>query len=291
VPLINNIIKIVQISILINMKAALISMRPKLADKNANLDIMEKYIKKTKADFYVFGEISLTGYHCKDELRNLAEPIDGPSVNKMKKIAKNKNCYIVFGMPLKDDKVEGLIHNSAILVHPDGKVDNYNKWFLPTFGPFEEKIFFDEGESLKVFDTKFGKVGLMVCYDLFFPEICKAYSLQGADIIICISATPSTTRKYFEAMLPARAIENTTFIIYVNLVGTQEDLVFWGGSQIYDPLANLLVKAPYFKESIVTCEIDLKQLKVSRANRPVIRDIRPEIYHDLYEISRHHIKK
>jgi predicted amidohydrolase len=273
------------------MKAALISMRPRLADKKANLKIMQKHIEKTKADIYIFGEISLTGYHCKDELRNLAEPINGPSIKQMKKIAKDRKCYIVFGMPLKDDKVEGLIHNSAILVHPDGKVDNYNKWFLPTFGPFEEKIFFDEGESLKVFNTKFGKVGLIVCYDLFFPELCKAYSLQGADIIICISATPSTTRKYFEALIPARAIENTTFMIYVNLVGTQEDLVFWGGSQIYDPLGDLLVKAPYFKESVITCEIDLKQLKVARANRPVIRDIRPEIYHDLYEISRHHTKK
>jgi predicted amidohydrolase len=273
------------------MKVALISMRPKLADKKANLKSMKDYIKRTKADFYIFGELSLTGYHCKDELRTLAEPINGTSINQIKKVARDGKCYIIFGMPLKDDKVEGLIHNSAILVHPDGQVDNYNKWFLPTFGPFEEKIFFDEGENLKVFNTKFGKIGVIICYDLFFPELCKAYSLQGADIIICISATPSVTRKYFETLLPARAIENTTFMIYANLVGTQEDLVFWGGSQIYDPLSNLLVKAPYFKESIVTCEIDLKQLKVARANRPVIRDIRPEIYHDLYEISRHHTKK
>ena len=272
------------------MKIALISMRPKIGDKKANLQIMEGYIVKTKADFYVFGEISLTGYRCKDELRNLAEPISGPSIKHMKKVAKDRKCYIVFGMPLKDSNVEGLVHNSAVLAHPDGKVDIYNKWFLPTFGPFEEKIFFDEGESLKVFNTKFGKIGMLICYDLFFPEICKAYSLQGADIMICISASPSTTRKYFETLLPARAIENTAFIVYVNLVGTQDDLVLWGGSQVYDPLGNLLAKASYFKENVTTCEIDLKQIKVARANRPVIRDIRPEIYHDLYYISRYHIK-
>lgn len=272
------------------MKIALISMRPKIGDKKANLQTMEGYIIKTKADFYVFGEIFLTGYQCKDELRNLAEPISGPSITYMKKVAKDRKCYIVFGMPLKDSNVEGLVHNSAVLVYPDGKVDIYNKWFLPTFGPFEEKIFFDEGESLKVFNTKFGKIGILICYDLFFPEICKAYSLQGADIMICISASPSTTRKYFETLLPARAIENTAFIVYVNLVGTQDDLVLWGGSQIYDPLGNLLAKAPYFKENVTTCEIDLKQIKVARANRPVIRDIRPEIYHDLYDISRHHLK-
>ena len=270
---------------------AIISARPKIADKKSNLEIMENYIKKIKADFYVFGELFLSGYRCKDEFRNLAETINAPSVNHIKKIAEEKKCYIVFGMPLRDNKIKGLIHNAAILVHPNGKVDHYNKWFLPTFGPFEEKIFFDEGEEINVFKTKFGKVGLLICYDIFFPEITKALSLQGADILICISASPSTTRKYFETLIPARAIENTAFVIYVNLVGTQEDLVLWGGSQIYDPLGKLLIRAPYFKESIVTYEIDLDHLKTVRANRPVIRDIRPEIYQDLYVISRFHNKK
>ena len=91
--------------------------------------------------------------------------------------------------------------------------------------------------------------------------------------------------------IPARAIENTTFLAYANIVGAQEDLILWGGSQIYGPLGNLLIKAPYFKESIVTYDIDLKQLKIARENRPVLRDIRPEIYQDLYNISRFHKKK
>jgi len=273
------------------MKIALISMRPKIADKKANLQTMEKYVKKTTADLYVFGEMSLTGYRCKDELRDLAEPVNGPSIKYMKKVAKERKCYIVFGMPLQDSNVEGLIHNAAVLIHPEGKVDVYNKWFLPTFGPFEEKIFFDEGESVKVFNTKFGKIGLIVCYDIFFPELCKAYSLQGADMIICISATPSVNRKYFETLMPARAVENTVFFAYVNLVGTQEDLVFFGGAQLYDPLGNLLVKSPYYKENIIACDIDFKQIKLARANRPVIRDIRPQIYQDLYDYSRHHTKK
>ncbi len=118
----------------------------------------------------------------------------------------------------------------------------------------------------------------------------KAFSLQGAEILICITASPSTTRKYFETLLPTRALENTVFMVLVNLVGTQEDLVLWGGSQVYDPLANLLVKAPYFKESIVVCDIDLKKIKPARANRTLLRDLRPEIYHDLYNISRFHKK-
>ena len=273
------------------MKLAMISARPHLADKAKNLSIMETYIKKTKADIYIFGEFFLQGDRCRDEIRDLAEPADGPSLTAMKHIAKQKHCYIVFGMPLKDETVEGLIYNTAVLIHPDGTADFYKKWFLPNSGPFEEKIFFDQGEFLPVFQTQFGKIGLLICYDLNFPELSKALTLQGADLLICISASPSTTRKYFETLLPARALENTVFIAFVNIVGNQDDLIYWGGSQAYDPLGNLLVKAPYFKESVVTCDINLKDLEPARARRTVLRDIRPEIYQDLYELSRFHTKR
>ena len=272
------------------MKIALVTMRPKLADKKTNLEIIKKHIEKTKADIFVFGELTLCGYHVKDELRDIAETVDGPAIKYIKDLAKKHNSYIVFGMPLKNKKVKGLIHNCAILVHPNGKVDTYNKWFLPTVGPFEEKIFFDEGEELTLCDTKFGKIGLIICYDIFFPELCRAYTLLGADIVICISATPSVTRKFFETIIPTRAVENTIFFIYANLVGTQENLVFWGGSEIRDPLANQLVKAPYFKESIITCDINTKLIKTARMNRPVIRDTRSQIYIDLYTICKTHKK-
>lgn len=268
------------------MNVAVVAMRPRIADKKANIEKMKQYIRETDADMYVFGEITLTGYRCKDELRDLAEPLNGPSLQEIKKLAEEKNCYIIFGMPLEHDKARGLIYNAAVLVHPDGKIDAYRKWFLPNFGPFEEKLFFDEGQQLPVFTTKFGKLGILICYDIYFPEISKAYSLQGADIIVCISASPSVTRKYFETIIPARAIENTVFFIYSNIVGTQEDLIFWGGSQIYSPLGILLGRTPYFKESILSCTLDLDEIKTARANRPVLRDIRPEIYQDLYMFSR-----
>ena len=273
------------------MKLALISAQPTIANKTKNIQIMEKYINKIKADIYIFGEYFLSGDRCKDEFRDLAEPLNGPSIKFLKKIAKNKQCYIVFGMPTKDDKVDGLIYNTSVLIHPNGTVNAYKKWFLPTAGPFEEKIFFDQGEELPIFNTAFGKIGLLICYDLYFPELAKALTLQGAELLICISASPSTTRKYFETLLPARALENTVFVAYVNLAGNQEDLIYWAGSQVYGPLGNLIIKAPYFTESIITCDINLKQLEPARAQRPVLRDIRPEIYQDLYQFSRFHKKK
>jgi predicted amidohydrolase len=272
------------------MKLALISMRPKIADVKANIKKMEKYIIENIADMYIFGEMTLTGYILKDEYRDYTEKIDGPSIKYFKQLAKKHNCYIVFGMPIYDEHIKGIIHNSAVLVHPSGQADIYHKWFLVNFGPFEEKYFFDEGEELTLSNTKFGKIGLIICYDIFFPELCKAYSQMGADMVICISASPTISKTLFELLMPARAVENTIFFIYSNLVGTQEDLMFWGGSQVYDPLAKQLVKAPYFKESIVTCDIDLNKINYARAHRPVIRNIRPEIYQDLYHISRKHFK-
>ena len=188
------------------VKIALVSIRPKISDKNANIQKIEEWVKKTKADMYVFGETTLTGYLPKEDLKNISETIDGPSVKKISIIAEKNKCYIVFGFPKKDKDVKGLIHNSAVLAHPDGKVDYYDKWFLPTFGPFKEKLYFDEGEKLEVFSTKYGKIGLIICYDIYFSELCKAYSLQGADIVICISASPSSTRKYFEKILPGWAL-------------------------------------------------------------------------------------
>jgi predicted amidohydrolase len=252
---------------------------------------MEKYIKKTKADIYIFAEYFLVGDRCKDEYRNLAEPLNGPSIKHLQKIAKDKHCYLVFGMPCRDDTVDGLLYNAAILIHPNGTVNAYKKWFLPNSGPFEEKIFFDQGEELPVFPTTQGKIGLLICYDIYFPELAKALTFQGADLLICIAASPSVTQPYFETLIPARALENTVFFAFCNLVGNQEDLVYWGGSQVYDPTGTLLTKAPYFKESIITCDIDFDLLEPARARRPFLRDIRPEIYQDLYQFSRFHTKK
>ncbi len=272
------------------MNLELVSMRPKIGEKKTNISTMKTIIQKSTADLIVFGEMTLTGYQCKDEIRSLAETIQETSLSSLKDLAQQENKHIIFGMPLKDEKVTGIIYNAAILLHPDGTINTYKKWFLPTFGPFEEKLYFDEGETLPVFATPFGTIGIQICYDIFFPEISKAYALQGADLIVCISASPSVTRSYFETILPTRAIETTTYIAYTNIVGPQEDLVFWGGSQIYDPFGKQIKKAPYFKETSITTEIKQDQLKQARANRPVLRDIRSEIYLDLYQYARYHKK-
>ena len=265
------------------MKIAAINIEPKIGNKKKNIKKMIKFIDKEDADLYVFGELSLTGYICRDEIFEIAESLNGESIKEMKEVAKQKDTYIIFGMPLEERK--GIVYNAAILIKPDG-IGIYKKNFLANFGPFEEKFYFKEGDDIPIFKTKFGMIGICICYDIFFPEIIKAMVLKGADIIACISASPSTTRQYFESVFPARAIENTSFLVYSNIVGEEENLIFWGGSQIYGPKGDLLAKAEYFKEDIAIYDVDFSLLKEARIARPTLRNTKANIFLDLYNIAR-----
>lgn len=260
-----------------------INIEPKAGNKKKNMKKMIRFIEKEEADLYVFGELSLTGYMCRDELFEVAEDMDGESINEMKEIAKQKNATIIFGVPIEERK--GIIYNTAVMAKPDG-LEIYKKNYLANFGPFEEKFYFKEGSDAPVFKTKFATIGMCICYDIFFPELLKSMSLKGADIIVCISASPSTSRPFFERVFPARAIENTTFLIYSNIVGEEENLVFWGGSQIYDPFGNMMARAEYFKEGYILQDLNFSLVKDARIARPTLRDTKADAFLDLYNIAR-----
>lgn len=266
------------------MQLCLINMYPALGNKKKNLKKMRQTLDDLEADMAVFGELTATGYTCRDEFRDLAEPLDGPTVQAVQDMAAGHDTSIVFGMPLEERT--GLIRNAALMAHPSSEVQAYRKTFLPTFGPFEERFFFTPDDALPVFDTPFGRVGMCICYDLFFPELIKGMVLKGADMMICISASPSISRQYFEQVLPARAIENTVFMAFANLVGTQENLVFWGGSQAYNPKGNLIDRAAYNEEGTVTVDLDVDLIGEARAARPTLRDTRAELFADLHRIAR-----
>jgi predicted amidohydrolase len=152
---------------------------------------------------------------------------------------------------------------------------------LANFGPFEEHLYFAKGVEAPVFDTSFGKVGMLICFDCFFPELSKIYALKGADLLLCISASPSTTRIYFEKVMVARAIENTVFFTYTNLVGTELNMTYWGGNTVVGPRGDVKAKGEYFKEQNVQCDLDLKELTTAREFRPTIRETRMELFFEL----------
>ncbi|TLZ72212.1 MAG: carbon-nitrogen hydrolase family protein, partial [Methanobacteriota archaeon] len=146
------------------------------------------------------------------------------------------------------------------------------------FGAFEEGLYFGRGSDLVLADTKLGRLGLLICYDAFFPELAKAYALQGADALVVISAAPATSKTFFDRILPARAIEDTIFVLYTNLVGTELNMVFQGGTQAIGPRGEDLGRAKDFEEDVVIADIDLRHLRVAREFRPTVRDTRREFW-------------
>ncbi len=266
------------------MKVALGQYQARRGNTEANLERMDQVITSAEADLVVFPELFLTGYMARDDHMRLGEPLDGDSVSAIAGAAKATGSTVVFGMPEADPVKRGITYNSSVVVRPDGSADSYRKWSLPNFGPFEERMFFGHGSQLPVFDTPVGRLGLLICYDIFFPEICKAYALQGADILVCISASPTTSRDFFVKLAMARAIENACAFIYCNLVGSQMQLTFWGGSHIVGPRGQYIVQGPPYEEATVTGDIDLKEIELSRPLRPTVRDTRKEAWALLHDM-------
>lgn len=264
---------------------ALAQITSRVADKEYNIKLMERKIKEASrkdADIVVFPELALTGYLCRDLVYELAEPLpEGASVRKIAKIAKRENVHVVFGMIESSEKVSAVIYNTAVLVGPDGFLGKYHKMHLPTHSVFEEKRYFRPGYETPVFKTSVGKIGLIICYDIYFPEITRILKLRGAQQIICISASPSTRRGFFEALTVARAIENTVFLAFTNLVGIEDGLQFWGGSHLIAPSGSVIAQAKYDEDDLIVAKIDYADMKRIEAFVPTLRDLRPEIFDDM----------
>ena len=270
------------------IKLALAQISSTRENKEANLQKIEALTFKAKeqgADLAIFPEMSLTGYVVRDQFYELAETIPGPTVEKVEALAKNTGMHVIFGMPELSEKTRATIFNTAVLVGPKGLIGKYRKMYLPTHSVFEEKRYFRPGYQTAAFQTDLGNIGLCICYDLFFPEVLRLTRLKGAQLIVCISASPAVRRSYFETLTCARAIENTAFLAYVNLAGVQDGLQFWGGSRLVSPTGDLIAKAKYDEDDFVTCEVDYGDIRTAETFIPTLKDLRPELFDKLKEYS------
>lgn len=266
------------------IKLALAQMSSKRENKAENLAKIEAITQKAKAqgaDLVIFPELSLTGYVIRDQLYELAETIPGPSTQRIEQLAKDTHMHIIFGMPELSEKTRATIFNTAVFVGPEGLIGKYRKMYLPTHSVFEEKRYFRSGYQSAVFDTAIGKIGLFICYDIFFPEVARLTRLQGAQLIVCISASPAVRRTYFEILTAARALENTAFLAYVNLVGVEDGLQFWGGSRLVGPTGDVIAKAKYDEDDFVLCELNYNDIRPAETFIPTLRDLRPELFDSL----------
>ena len=270
------------------IKLALAQISSKRENKEANLQKIETLTLKAKeqgADLAIFPEMTLTGYVVRDQFYELAETIPGPTVEKVEALAKNTGMHVIFGMPELSEKTRATVFNTAVFVGPKGLIGKYRKMYLPTHSVFEEKRYFRPGYQTAAFQTDLGNIGLCICYDIFFPEVVRLTRLKGAQLIVCISASPAVRRSYFEVLTCARAIENTAYLAYVNLAGVQDGLQFWGGSRLVSPTGDVLAKAKYDEDDFVTCEVDYNDLRTAETFIPTLKDLRPELFDKLKEYS------
>ena len=252
-------------------------------EKTENLKKIETNLMNAKrqgAELVVFPELSLTGYCVRDQIHELAETIPGHSTNAVEKMAKRTGMYVVFGMPEIGEKMHE-IYNTAVLVGPEGLIGKYRKMHIPDAA---EEGHFYPGYDASVFETSIGKLGLIICYDVFFPEVSRLTRLKGAELIVCVSASPKCdedspidSQTFLETLVAARAIENTAFIAYVNLAGEGDGLRFWGGSRLVGPNGRVLARAKYDDEDLLVTVVDYAGIKSVQDFVPIFKDLRPEL--------------
>ena len=259
-----------------------IQTSPTKGDRDANLDEAEPRVLEADADLIVLPELFASGYFfdSTEQARGLAEAVPGgPTTRRLEAWARETGATIVAGLPERDGAA---LYNSAAVVTPNGWLGTYRKAHLF----YEETLHFEPGERFEVWTVtdrrgRSYRLGVMVCFDWFFPEAARTLAIGGADVI----AHPSNlVLPHCPNSMPVRALENGVFTATANRVGTEsngtETLTFVGQSRICSPKAEILATAPVEGEAVIRAEIDPRDAR-DRAMNPYndrLSDRRPELY-------------
>jgi predicted amidohydrolase len=256
------------------MRLVLCQFAPVLGNIEKNVVRIERVVARTDGDLFVFPELFMTGYAIRDRVSHLAMAEGSPFIGRLAKLAGDTGKGLLVGLPMKDEALRGVVRNSALFVQADGELRYRHKTYMPNFGPFEELTYFKQGEIEEVvpWHAPWGRLGVIICYEIFFPELCARLARLGADLIVCISAGPFTSKESFERVIPARAVENTVYFAYCNRVGVDLGMVFHGGSKVVDPRGKSIAESPLFDEQTLACDVDLHTVRFARRARPTLRD-------------------
>lgn len=269
------------------LNLALAQIATKLGDVQANLDMHLTHLaeaKKQEADLVVFPELSLTGYVLQDLVPTVAHrPTDDDPVFKHL-LKASHDLDLVVGFVDEDSRHRFFIASAYLSA---GQVLHvHRKVYLPTYGLFDEGRFFAWGDSVRAFDTRFGRMGLLICEDFWHASPPYLLWLDGADLMLFSSASPGRGLNDDEKLESARWVERvnrtyaslfTSFVAHANRTGYEDGLHFWGGATVYDPNGACIAQGPYFEEALVTTTIDMNQLHRTRARLPLLRDERTSL--------------
>jgi len=234
------------------MKIALAQINPIVGDISGNAEKIISIIKNIKADIAVFPELSITGYSPQDLL--LKKTFAGQNTEALEKIVKStKNMAVIVGFV---ERAYENLYNSAAIIINQQIVGIHHKICLPNYAIFDEKRWFREGNHATIFEFKGKKIGVSICEDIWFPETAKKQKYRGAGLIINISASPYMEGKFeeIENILRQRWEENKIPIIYVNQVGAQDGIVYYGHSMYFKD-GRVIKKCRDFEEDIMIVDV------------------------------------
>lgn len=221
---------------------------------------------------------------------NLAEPVPGPTTEALQKIAEESGVVIIAS--LFEKRAQGLYHNTTAVIDADGSyLGKYRKMHIPDDPSYYEKFYFTPGDlGYKVFKTKFANIGILICWDQWYPEASRITSLMGAEILFyptaigwAASQDEATNIEQYSAwqtIQRSHAIANGVHVVSVNRVGKEQNgaMKFWGGSFISNPFGTILYTASHDKEEVKVFEIDLSKTDQYRTHWPFLRDRRIDSY-------------
>ena len=266
------------------------------ADKDENI---KKAISKIReaagkgAQIICLQELFTSLYFCDvEDYENfrLAEPIPGPTTDSLKTVAKELGVVIIAS--LFEKRAHGIYHNTTAVIDADGEyLDKYRKMHIPDDPAYFEKFYFTPGDlGYKVFKTRFATIGVLICWDQWYPEAARITSLMGAEILFyptaigwATSQDESTNSEQYNAwqtIQRSHAIANGIHVVSVNRVGFEQEgrMKFWGGSFIANPFGSLIVQASHDKEEAIVHELDTEATDRYRTHWPFMRDRRIDSY-------------
>jgi predicted amidohydrolase len=268
---------------------AIVQMKPHLGEPEENLVKMSEMIGKIasqqKVDLIVFPELITSGNELGVRFTEMAQRIPGPTVNLIAQRANDYGIFVAFGMASKE-KVESVLYNSAVLVGPDGElVETYHKIHLRG----EERMAFREGYKMYVAETEIGNIGLMLGYDLAFPEVARSLTLEGADIICTMANWEASHIDEWATYVRARAYENSVYIAAANRVGEDVTLTFGGKSMLVGPRGEKYAtledetndETGEPGEGFAVARIDLDEVRRNREDFQFIQTRQPASYRSI----------
>jgi predicted amidohydrolase len=264
-----------------SLRVGIAQINPKLGNLHANFALYEEKIHraiKEQADLLLFPELSLTGYFLRDMVPGVALRANSAEMSKLKRLSRE--LPLIAG--LVEESADHRFFNAAIYFE-DGEIRHiHRKVYLPTYGMFDEQRYFARGDRVRAFNSKFGRLALLICEDLWHPSTIYVAALDGALAVLCPSSSPlrgivdgqtqDDNARYWEMMNRSYSETFSVFMIYGNRVGFEDGVGFWGGSEIVDPFGERVIKAKYYDEDFIIGDVRLESVRRKRTMAPLLRD-------------------